>query len=288
MKRQIKAKRKTSIVAPKASRSSERMFASEVETMVEMMGRIFKNQALKALNVSTINKFADAAPQEFADAQTGNFSSIFLKLSRAVKKKLLSRFNNSRLEDLVARMLKSSDDNTRDRLYKMIQSKVGISADELAATEGMKAHRNALIKETAQWIQKTRDETLEYFTSNSLRAMTLGQSIDDVMANFDGMVEERKGQARFVAQNQINNFNSVMTKTRAQELGVTKARWRTEQDDKVRESHADRDGKVFDLSKGCYSGIDGKWLLPQVDYNCRCDYELILDDEETEDEGDGE
>lgn len=280
MKRQIKTNRKTRIVAPKVSRTDERVFASEVETMVEMMGRIFKNQAIKSLNASTINKFADAIPKEFADAQTGNFSTIFLRLSRAAKRKLLLRFNNSRLENLAKKMLESSDEKTRKRLYNMIEKKVGISAGELAATEGMKTYRNALIKETALWIQKTRDETLEYFTANTLRAMTLGESIDNVMSNFDDLVENRKGHARFVAQNQINNFNSIMTKTRAQELGVTKARWITEQDDRVRESHADRDGQVFDLAKGCFSSVDGQYLLPQVDYNCRCDYELILDDEE--------
>lgn len=279
MKRLIKTQRKTRIIAPKASRADERIFAAELETMIEMMGRIFKNQAIKALNVSTVNKFADVAPKEFADAQTGNFATIFLRLSRAAKKKLLARFNNSRLEALATKMLEASDDKTRTRLYNLIQQKVGINAAELAATEGMKAHRNALIKETAQWIQKTRDETLEEFTAKTLRAMTLGQGLDAITEGFDEIVETRKGHARFIAQNQINNFNSIMNKTRVQELGVTKGRWITEGDDKVRHSHADRDGKVFDLAKGCYSSIDGLWLLPQVDYNCRCDYEFILDDE---------
>jgi len=282
MKRKIKTNKRTRLKAPKASRTSERVFASEVEAMIEMMGRIFKNQAIKSLNVSTVNKFADVAPQAFADVQTGNFASIFLKLARAARKKLVSRFNNSRIEAMVDKVLAASDDKTRDRLYAQIEKAVGISAKELAATEGMKSFRNALIKETATWIQKTRDETLEYFTANSLRAMTLGEGLDTVMSNFDGMVEERKNHGRFVAQNQINNYNSIMTKTRAQELGVTKARWITEGDDKVRHSHADRDGKVFDLAKGCYSHVDGLWLLPQVDYNCRCDYELILDDEDDE------
>lgn len=282
MKRKIKPPRPVAIKAPKASRSIERQFAAEIATMVEMMGRIYKNQAIAAMNKGTIEKFADALPREFADAQTGNFSTIFLRLSRAVQKKLLSRFNNSRLEKLAAKMLEASDENTRKRLYGLIEQKVGISAKELEATEGMKAFRNALIKETAVWIEKTRDETLEYFTANTLRAMTLGQGIDEVMSNFDGMVEERKNHARFVAANQINNFNSIMTKTRAQEVGVTKARWITEDDDRVRESHADRHGKVFDLSKGLYSAKDGLWLLPQVDYNCRCDYELILDDEDAD------
>lgn len=272
MKRLIKTSKRTRIKTPKAARQFERQFAAEMESMIVAMGRIYKNQAIKGMNATTVKKFADA--------QTGNFSSVFIKLSNATKRKLLKRFNNSRLEAIAAKYLLASDENSKRRLYAMIESKVGISAKELAATEGMQSFRNAMIKETAVWIQKTRDETLDFFTSNTLRAMTLGQDITTITDNFDSLVETRKGQARFVAQNQVNNFNSIMTKTRAQELGIQKARWITEQDDLVRGSHADRDGKVFDLAKGLYSSVDGQWLLPQVDYNCRCDYELILDDNE--------
>lgn len=285
MKRNLTASRPTRIKAPKSPRGIERKFASDVGSMVKLMSRIYRKQAIEALNAGTINKFADVlnktpdGRQAFTDAQTGNYSKIFLKLSNAVQKKLLSRFSNTRIDEMVGKRLNEVDKSNSSRLYASIESKLGVSAKELAATEGMKATRNALIAETSQWIKKTRDETLEYFTSNTLRAMTLGQGLDKIMSEFDGMAEEREGHARFVAQNQINNYNSIMTKTRAQEVGVSKAIWRTEGDDKVRESHADRDGKEFDLSEGCYSSVDGEHLLPGVDYNCRCDYDLIIPDD---------
>lgn len=285
MKRNLTASQPTTIKAPKSPRGIERKFASDVAGMVKLMSRIYRKQAIEALNAGTINKFADVlnktadGRQAFADAQTGNYSKIFLKLSNAVQKKLLSRFSNTRIDEMVGKRLNEADKSNSSRLYATIESKLGVSAKELVATEGMKATRNALIAETSQWIKKTRDETLEYFTSNTLRAMTLGKGLDSIMTEFDGMAEEREGHARFVAQNQINNYNSIMTKTRAQEVGVSRAIWRTEGDDRVRESHADRDGKEFDLSEGCYSSKDGEHLLPGVDYNCRCDYDLIIPDD---------
>jgi len=276
MKRNLTASRPTRIKAPKSPRGVERKFAADVTGMVALMARIYRKQAIEALNAGTIEKFADAAPQAVLDAQSGNYAKIFLKLSGAVQRKLLSRFSNTRIDEMVGRRLNETDKSNSKRLYAAIESKLGVSAKELAATEGMKATRNALIAETAKWIQKTRDETLEFFTANTLRAMTLGQGLDTIMSEFDGMVEERKNHARFVAQNQINNYNSIMTKTRAQEVGVSRAIWITEGDDRVRESHADRDGREFDLAKGCYSSKDGEHLLPGVDYNCRCDYDLII------------
>lgn len=276
MKRNLTSTDDKSILAPQSPRAVENKFARDVGEMIALMARIYRRQAIEALNATTINKFADALPSEFADAQQGNYAKIFLKLSAAVQRKILKRFTNTRVDALVNKRLSEADKSNRERLYGKIEKAIGVSAKELAATEGMKATRNALNAETAQWIKKTRDETLEYFTANTLRAMTLGQGLDTIMEEFDGMVEERKGHARFVARNQINNYNSIMTKTRAIEVGVTKAIWRTQGDDVVRESHADRDGKEFDLNKGLYSSKDGLHLLPQVDYNCRCDYELII------------
>lgn len=276
MKRNLTSSNDKTIVAPQSPRSVENKFARDVGDMIALMARLYKKQAIEALNATTINKFADALPSEFADAQQGNYAKIFLKLSAAVQRKILKRFTNTRVDAMVNKRLSEADKSNKDRLYSKIESAIGVSAKELAATEGMKATRNALNAETAQWIKKTRDETLEYFTANTLRAMTLGQGLDTIMEEFDGMVEERKGHARFVARNQINNYNSIMTKTRAVEIGVTRGIWRTQGDDIVRESHADRDGKEFDLNKGCYSSKDGLHLLPGVDYNCRCDYELII------------
>jgi len=94
------------------------------------------------------------------------------------------------------------------------------------------------------------------------------------------MVEKRKNHAKFVAQNQIQNFNSLTTNIRAKNVGVTKGVWRTTGDEKVRDSHRDRDGKTFDLAEGLYSSIDGLYLQPATDFNCRCYCDYVLEDEE--------
>ena len=104
----------------------------------------------------------------------------------------------------------------------------------------------------------------------------------EILEQFDGLVEKRKNHAKFTARNQIGNFNSLTTKIRAQNLGITQAIWRTSRDERVRPCHHARRDKVFDLDKGLYSSCDQLWLLPGVDFQCRCDYELIIpeDDED--------
>ena len=62
--------------------------------------------------------------------------------------------------------------------------------------------------------------------------MTMGKSVDAILSEFDDMVEKRKNNAKFLARNQIQNFNSLTTNIRAKNLGVTKAVWRTTGDEK--------------------------------------------------------
>lgn len=261
-------KKPKQVKAPNSLKTDEREFGEQLDTMISMMSRQWKNQTLLALNKGTVDKFADA--------QVGNYAKIFTTLTNRVKRKLLRRFSNDRLTDFVTQMLTRVDDRNRKQLYSRIEQKIGISTERLTKQEAMKAGTNALITETVQWVQKLRDDTLTNYTANSLRAMALGQSLDEVMTQFDGLVEKRKNHAKMVARTQIANFNSILTKTRAQNLGITHAIWDSSEDGRVRPSHADREGKEFDLSKGCYSRLDGKWMLPGVDYSCRCTYHLII------------
>ena len=250
------------------TRSHERLFEESAESIIELMSSIYKNQVLLELNKTTQEKFADV--------QVGNFANVFLSLSNKITKKLLKRFNDKRIKKLVETILGDVNKRNSGMFYGQIEKLTGISSKKLALTEGLKPHTSALILDTVQWMKKLRDETLELYTANSLRSMTLGQSLPQILEQFDGMVEKRRNHAKFTARNQINNFNSIMTKTRAQNVGITKARWVTANDERVRPCHKVRDGKEFDLDKGLHSSCDGKWLLPGVDFQCRCTYLLII------------
>lgn len=267
-KREIVASRPTPIRSAGAPRAQERELDQAISYMVEQITKRFRNQVFGELHKSTVEKFADA--------QVGNYASVYLRLADKVRRRLLKQFDDKRIEKLVAGITKKVNDRNRQILYDKVEKRIGLSTLELTATEGLMAQINALTLETAQWVKKLRDDTLEMYTANSLRAMTHGSSLEEIMEQFEGLAEKRKNHAKFTARNQIANFNSVATKIRAQNLGISRGRWITSKDERVRPCHQQRDGKEFDLAKGLYSSCDGKWLLPGVDYQCRCDYELII------------
>lgn len=272
MKRQITAAKPTPIKAPKSPRGIENELADMIEFMIAQMAQRFQNQVLGGLHVSTVDKFADA--------QTGNFASVLLRLSKAAGKSLLKQFSNDRIDTITQKALGKLDKKSKEEFYKRVAAKTGINVTDLIAKEGMKSTTNALVAETSQWIKTLRDDTFQKFTNNTLFAMSQGESLDTIVSQFDDVVAERKNHAKFLARNQVQNYNSITTKIRAQNLGITKAIWETAGDERVRPSHEDREGKEFDLAEGLYSSIDGLYLLPGTDYNCRCTYTMIIPETE--------
>lgn len=260
MKRQVTTEKGASIKSPRSPRGIENELADMIEFMVTQMAKRFQNQVLGQLQARTVDKFADA--------QTGNFASILLRLAKGAKKSILKQFSNGRLESISQSVLAKLDKKTKREFYERVAGKTGIDVTSLIANEGMKSTTNALVAETAQWIQALRDDTFQRFTNNTLFAMSQGESLDTIVGTFDTIVKERKNHAKFLARNQVQNYNSITTKIRAQNLGITEAVWETAGDERVRPSHRDRDGKTFKLAEGLYSSLDSIHLLPGVDYNC--------------------
>lgn len=274
MKKELKANKQVEIKQPKYQKTTERKFAEAMQYMVDQITNRFNNQVIGGLQKSTIEKFEDA--------QIGNFASVFLNLSKKAKRKLLKQFDDDRIEDMVSDLLSKDSRKASDELYSQIEKKIGINAVSLKSTEGLSANMNALIAETSQWAKKLRDETIANYTNDTLRNMAQGKPLDDIIDNFRGMEEKRKNHSKMVARTQISTFNSLSSKVRAQNLGITKGIWVTARDERVRSCHKDRDGKEFDLSEGLYSSCDNKTLLPGVDYNCRCTTKYIIPGEEDE------
>jgi len=261
MKREVKAPNGATIKAPEPPRSEIRQFSNAIEYMVDQMAQRWRTQIFKELNQDTIEKFTDAK-------QTGNFSKVFLTMAGRVRRKLLKQFDGERLDKMVDKYTGKVDKRNKAEFYRRASKSVGISREELEATEGLTFQINAFKAETQQWVKKMRDDTLQMWTSNTLRQMAEGKGLPEILSQFDGMVEQRKGHAKMVARTQIATFNSLTSKARAQNLGITKARWVTSADERVRPSHSSRNGKEFELSEGLYDSMDGKTLLPGTDYQC--------------------
>jgi len=240
--------------------------------MVRDITTQFENQTIKKLNKSTVNKFEDQ--------QVGNYANVFLGLSKAATRKIKKRYDDERISKNIKRTLLALSNENRRAFFSRVESQTGIDAQQLIQREGLTPQINALILETDQWAKRLRDDTLTEITANTLRVMATGARLEDVVSEFAQTAGKRRENAKFVARNQITTYNGLLNKLRYQKAGIRRAIWVTAQDERVRPSHVDRDGKEFDLDEGLHSSVDGKTLLPGQDYLCRCSYIAIIPEEE--------
>lgn len=73
-----------------------------------------------------------------------------------------------------------------------------------------------------------------------------------------------------VARNVAMAARSELSAAAATSLGVSRFRWRTRRDDRVRPTHAALEGQVFDVGAGA-PGVG----LPGREYGCRCSMEPV-------------
>jgi len=245
---------------PRAPAAHVRELSAILSQMVAGLGAGVKSGLINGL------AFADAGPSKANKA-----------LADKTRRALITRYSDARITKLVRDVLRKTDRRNRSQMGKLILESIGLSTTEIGKDKPLLDNIDRLMDETTQWVIELRDDTLAAYTERSLDAVKSGRSLRDVLSDFDGLVEQRKGHAKSVARGQIANFNSVASKLRSESVGITEAIWRDSSDgDRVRPSHQDRDGKTFKLDKGLYSALDGKWLLPGVDYGCRCTYEFVI------------
>lgn len=94
------------------------------------------------------------------------------------------------------------------------------------------------------------------------------------------LLQERYGvakrKAEFIARDQVGKLYSSLTEERHKALGITRYKWRTSRDNRVRRRHVKREGVVFEYAKPPNEDpTDGHAGRPP---RCRCNQEPLLDD----------
>lgn len=117
-----------------------------------------------------------------------------------------------------------------------------------------------------------------------MRSVSQGRDLGTLSADLQAAYGVTKRRAALIARDQNNKATAVFTKTRQQQLGITRAKWRHSHGGKVpRRTHLANDGKVYDIAKGWYDPDVGEYIFPGQLINCRCTSQSVipgLDDDE--------
>lgn len=98
-----------------------------------------------------------------------------------------------------------------------------------------------------------------------------GTSTKDIAKLLQGRSHVLDYRSEFIARNEMGTLYSEMTRIRQTDNGVVSYIWRTAEDERVRPSHAEKNGRVFQ-----WDDPPPDTGAPGDDWNCRCYAEPIL------------
>ena len=223
--------------------------------------------------------FADdwyfAEPEEEPQEEQ-TYYELLLLLLLLWRRKAKEQYNDERIQQDVKAVLKRVETLNNTILTKAISEATGISPAQLKPDAETVNKIDSLEQQAIDAVKKIRDDTLADMQAQVLKLAAQGETPAEIQKQIDELVTKRTRRAELSAQNQIDFTNSMITKVRAQGLGIRMAVWITMRDEKVRRTHEDRHGQEFTLARGCWSPLDQKYILPGEEYNCRCVYKLIM------------
>lgn len=130
----------------------------------------------------------------------------------------------------------------------------------------------AWVHENVALIKDLGDKPLREIERLVTRAHAAGNRHETLARDIAAKLGEAEDRARRIARDQIGKLNGRISADRHQRMGLTRFRWRTCRDPKVRPTHRELEGKEFFYTRPPLIGLPGQPIC------CRCHDEPIFDD----------
>jgi len=159
----------------------------------------------------------------------------------------------------------------KQRFYKAMENAVGVDLNNIVQGEGLENILYATTRENVALIKTIPEEYFKKIEGAVFRGTTQGRTASSMIQQIQEIGKVTENRARVIARDQSSKLNSALNQQRSQNLGVEEYVWRTAGDERVRDSHKSKNGKVFrwdDPPKD--TGHPGQ------DIQCRCVAQAII------------
>lgn len=164
----------------------------------------------------------------------------------------------------IARVVAQSVNSFNAKQFDEMLNKV-LGVDPFVSEPWLQEEIDAFITQNIALIKTIPEDFFKSIKGIVLDGARSGKTISDISSALDKRVDVSKNRARFIARDQVSKFNGDLNRLRQTNVGIESYIWSTSLDERVRESHAKKEGKEF------------RWDTPPSDtghpgedYQCRC------------------
>lgn len=219
----------------------------------------------------------------FMDDAKG-FQAISAKALMKVLEKYEKSDRTSQAENIANGFVSRGDAQNHAEVSTNLKNQTGIDLSAyLRNSPNIVERVNELTVSNIQLIKSIHTQYFDKVQNAVMQAMVQGTLNKDLAEQLKKLGKDVESRAMLIARDQSSKLNAALTRARHEEAGIKKYMWSTSGDERVRESHAEKDGQIFE-----YTNPPADTGHPGHDVNCRCVQIPVLDDivkpESSEDE----
>lgn len=197
-------------------------------------------------------------------------SSGFLAVGVKTLLKVLERFEKKDLsvddEKIAQGFVNRGNIQNQQEVSNNLKNQTGIDLSAYLGNSPRIAEKvNAMTTANVQLIKSIRSQYLDKVQNAVTQAVVNGTLNKDLVQQIKDIGKTTEKRAIFIARDQSSKLNAALTQARHEDVGITKYTWSTSGDERVRESHVEKDGQVFE-----YANPPADTGHPGHDFNCRC------------------
>ena len=209
----------------------------------------------------------------FMDDAKG-FQAVSAKALLAYLEKYEKSDRTSQAEDIAQGFVNRGNAQNQSEVSTNLRNQAGVDlAAYLRSSPSITEKVNAMTTANVQLIKSIRSQYLDKVQNAVTQAMVSGILNKDLAAQIKAIGQTTEKRAEFIARDQSSKLNAALTQARHEDLGIKKYMWSTSGDERVRDSHAEKDGQIFE-----YANPPADTGHPGHDFNCRCVQIAVLDD----------
>lgn len=201
----------------------------------------------------------------FKDAYARTLEEAFNRLRRTYSD------INQNAQIVANSFVTNSNQVNKQRFYSAMNEAAGVNLQSIVQNEDLEDILVATTRENVSLIRSIPEEYFKKIESIVFTGTTQGSAAGSMIQQIQKTGKTTTNRAKLIARDQSSKLNSALTQQRSQNLGVEEYIWRTAGDERVRDSHRSKNGKVFrwdDPPKD--TGHPGQ------DIQCRCVAQPII------------
>lgn len=202
------------------------------------------------------------------------FQAISAKALMKVLEKYEKTDRTSQAENIAQGFINRGNIQNQAEVSTNLKNQTGVDlAVYLRSSPNITEKVNVMTTANVQLIKSIRSQYLDKVKNAVTQALVSGSLNKDLTAQIKALGQTTGKRAMFIARDQSSKLNAALTQARHEDVGVTKYMWSTSGDERVRDSHAEKDGQIFE-----YANPPADTGHPGHDVNCRCVAIAVFDE----------